>query len=364
MASDATPEEKTELPTDRRMAEYRKVGDIFLSNELVLFVTLGVGFLTLSVQAHHLGGLLQGVMRESFHAISKRTEFTLHNVGALFFSLLSQIIPQVSLFAVMISIGATLAVMLQTGWNVKEKKFDFRLDGLNPVRGIMRIVSLNGFVTTGKALVKLLLFLVVGVVTLKASLNKVLLLGGTSLSGIASFLFDESFVIVWRLLGVLFILTVFDYFYGRYRWLRDHRMTKDEVKDERKSVEGDEATKREIIQKGMRRIRQRLTVVVPQADVVITNPTHYAIAIKYDRVSQKAPTILAKGSDELALRIREIAKEAGVPLVERKELARALYRSVKIGGEIPHELYKAVAEVLAYVYSLKRPKMRQSGERI
>ncbi len=141
-------------------------------------------------------------------------------------------------------------------------------------------------------------------------------------------------------------------------------MTKEEVKDERKSIEGDEATKRKIIAKGWQRIVQRIKTNVPKADVVVTNPTHYAVALQYDRGSMKAPKVIAKGADHLAFKIREIARESGVPILERKSLARALYSSVKVDAEIPFELYKAVAEVLAYVYRIKgknkRPEVRAS----
>jgi flagellar biosynthesis protein FlhB len=132
-------------------------------------------------------------------------------------------------------------------------------------------------------------------------------------------------------------------------------MTKQEVKDERKAQEGDETTKRKIIAKGLQRIQQRIMFSVPRADVVITNPTHFAVALRYDRGKDAAPTVVAKGQDYLALKIREIARASGVPIVERKALARALYASTEVGKEIPRELFRAVAEVLAYVYRLKGP---------
>jgi flagellar biosynthetic protein FlhB len=130
-------------------------------------------------------------------------------------------------------------------------------------------------------------------------------------------------------------------------------MTKQEVKDEQKNSQGDEATKRKMISKARSRLVQKLASAVPKADVVITNPTHFAVALRYDRSKMNAPEVVAKGTGYLALRIRELAREAGVPIVERKPLARALYASVKVGQQIPAELYRAVAEVLGYVYRVK-----------
>jgi flagellar biosynthetic protein FlhB len=161
--------------------------------------------------------------------------------------------------------------------------------------------------------------------------------------------------VFWKVMYVLIALAIFDFSYGKWQWLRHNKMTKDEVKDERKSIEGDEATKKKIQQKGFQRVIQRLNKTVPKANVIITNPTHFAVALQYDRKTMRAPIVVAKGQDFLALRIREIAREAGIPILERKALARALYASAEIGSEIPYELFKAVAEVLAYVFRLKNP---------
>ena len=163
---------------------------------------------------------------------------------------------------------------------------------------------------------------------------------------------------------VLIVMAIFDYAWTKYQWLRNNKMTKTEVKDERKAMEGDEETKRKIQAKGLARIAQRLRESVPQADVIITNPTHFSVALKYDRGNMSAPIVVAKGQDHLALKIREIAKEFNIPILERKPLARALYASCEVGTEIPHDLFKAVAEVLAYVYRLKNPwgyQKQQSG---
>jgi flagellar biosynthetic protein FlhB len=156
-------------------------------------------------------------------------------------------------------------------------------------------------------------------------------------------------------------LAVVDWVWGKFQWLKKNKMTKEEVKEERKSIEGDEAMRRKMISKGMARIAQKLKKSVPQADVIVTNPTHYAVALKYDRGNHTAPIVVAKGTDFIAQRIREIGKEHNIPILERKALARALYASTEVGSEIPRDLFKAVAEVLAFVYRLKRPRSRETA---
>jgi flagellar biosynthetic protein FlhB len=177
----------------------------------------------------------------------------------------------------------------------------------------------------------------------------------TSVEAILAFIGNAIVDLFWDIFYILLAFAIFDFFWTRYMWYRDNKMTKEEVKDEKKSVEGDEATKRKMIAKGLQRIVERIQNSVPQADVVITNPTHFAVALKYDRDGMTAPLVIAKGKGFLALRIRKIAKEAKIPILERKPLARALYASVEVGNEIPRELFKAVAEILAYVYKLKNP---------
>jgi flagellar biosynthetic protein FlhB len=157
---------------------------------------------------------------------------------------------------------------------------------------------------------------------------------------------------------VLLILALFDYAYQRYRHERDLRMTKEEVKDEMRSMEGDPVVKRRRREAQMQLATQRMRQAVPQADVVVTNPTHVAVAIRYDPETMAAPKVTAKGADHLALRIRQIAAAAGVPILERPPLARMLYQDVDVGREIPERFYQAVAEILAYVYELTGRNMR------
>ncbi len=160
-----------------------------------------------------------------------------------------------------------------------------------------------------------------------------------------------------KVLLVLFLLAIIDYLFQRFTYMKNLRMTKQEVKEERKDTEGNPQIKQRIRSVQMEMMRRRMMSAVPEADVIVTNPTHFSIAIKYDRDKHDAPVVVAKGKDNIALKIREIAKEHNIPLVEDKPLARLLYKSVDIGQYIPAHLYRAVAEILAYVYKLRGTRM-------
>jgi flagellar biosynthetic protein FlhB len=224
---------------------------------------------------------------------------------------------------------------------------------LNPIVGIRRIISIQGFVNFLKSLCKLILILPIGYWALKAQAPEMVRLIHTSIPEVMSLAGTAMKAVFWKIMYVLIALAVFDLVWGKFNWLRTNKMTKQEVKDERKATEGDETMRRKMISKGMQRLVQRLKKSVPKADVIVTNPTHFAVALQYDRVRGGAPIVVAKGADFMAFRIREIAKEHGIPILERKALARSLYASTEVGAEIPRELFKAVAEVLAYVYRLK-----------
>jgi flagellar biosynthetic protein FlhB len=205
-----------------------------------------------------------------------------------------------------------------------------------------------------KAVLKLVLVLPIGYWALQGFAPKMVQLIHMSITDVLNLTGAAVGSVFWKIMYILGALTLGDIAWGKYQWLRQNKMTKEEVKDERKAVEGDETMRRKMIAKGMARLVQKLKTTVPKADVIITNPTHYAVAIKYDRDKFAAPVVVAKGTDFIAQRIREIATEHNIPILERKALARALYASTEVGSEIPRDLFRAVAEVLAYVFRQKR----------
>lgn len=363
MAEGSTPEERTELPTDRRMSQLKRDGQIHMSHEVVSVATLMAGFAMFTLSWSWFYSDLKFVMIHCFNSIASGETLTARSVNNGFLMLLGLMGPHMFLLVAAISAVAILSVMLQTKWNVKQKKIHFKFHMLNPISGIKRIVSIHGFVMTAKAIVKLMLILPIAYHALKRFAPEMVQLVHMTIPSIMAFTGSAVHTLFWKISYILIALAVFDYVWGKHQWLKTNKMTKDEVKDERKSIEGDEQTKRRIIAKGLQRIIQRIKDSVPRADVVVTNPTHYAVALKYDRGVMAAPTVVAKGKGFMALRIREIAKEAGVPVLERKPLARALYASTEIGAEIPRDLFRAVAEVLAYVYRLKHPRAANSMAR-
>jgi len=356
MSENSTPEQRTELPTDKRMGQLRKEGALFVSNDIIVLSSLLAGFTIVSVTASWLITNLKLVLGYSYGLIGSRAILSIKDYESIFFYVAKLIGPQLLVVAVTVAAVATLAVMLQTGWNVREKKVKFRWDMLNPLEGIKRIFSIMSFVTTLKALAKLAIILPIGYLALRRFAPEMINLMHLSIGDIIPYAAGAVDEVFWKIVYILIVIAIFDYFYGKFHWLKQNKMTKEEVKDERRSVEGDEETKRRIAAKGIQRIMQRLKSAVPTADVVVTNPTHYAVALKYDRETMTAPIVVAKGQGHVALRIRQIAREAGVPVLERKPLARALFASAEVGATIPHELFRAVAEVLAYVFRLKNPQ--------
>ncbi len=353
MSENSTPEERTEDPTATRWDKLREQGQIYQSKDLSQTVSLIVAFLTLTSVLSWLGLGLQQNMMMAFELIGRKDEMSSQSIISLFLKSVEQVGLPILILLLVTAVSGVLAVGLQTGFNVKKKKIDFRFNLLNPIGGFRRIFSIMGFVNVLKAIAKLGLILPVAFFALKAFVPQLIDLAKLTLPEIGRFTIAASKNLFWKIAAILIPLAIGDFFYGRYRWYRQNRMTKNEVKDERKAVDGDEGTRRKIKAKGLARIAQRISEAVPKADVIITNPTHFAVALKYDTSVMPAPYVLAKGQGHIALRIREIAKENRVPIVERKEIARALYASTEVGAQIPYELFTAVANIIAYVYRLK-----------
>ena len=357
MSEHALPEQRTEMPTTRRMNQLRNEGKIFVSTDLNQALTLLTGFLILQYVWSWIFADMQLVFQYCFNLIERREPFSPQEILERLADIFFMSAPPVLLLVGCVAFVGFLITMLQTDWNVKEKKIHFQFFMINPIAGIKRIFSIQGLFNTLKAIAKLAILLPLAFFALKPYAPEMVKLVHLQLMDVFHFTWYLLSEVFWKVFYILFFLAIIDYFWGKFQWLKQVKMTKDEVRDEAKATEGDEASRRRIQSKGMQRAMQRLQKSVPRADVIITNPTHFAVALQYDRATMKAPTVVAKGADFLALRIREIAKEHNVPIVERKALARALYDSARVGAEIPYALFKAVAEVLAYVYRIKGRKV-------
>lgn len=361
MSEHSTPEERTEMPTERRMGQLRKEGGLHMSQDVVQVLSLTTGFVMLGYMWAYFLDDFKVCMTFTFNMIAEAKHVDANFLHHGFLGIVMLFGPHLAIFMACVASVGVLAVMLQTNWNVKEKKIKFDWKILRPIAGFQRIFSIQGFVTTGKAILKLCLILPIGYFALKGFAPHMIKLMHTSIETILVYVGQSMHKIFWRVAYLLIAMAIADYFWGKHRWLKSNKMTKEEVKDEKKSIEGDETTKRKIIQKGLQRIMQRIMNSVPKAHVVITNPTHYAIALRYERENMRAPVVVAKGKGFVALKIREIARKNSIPIVERKPLARALYASTEVGSEIPNELFRAVAEVLAYIYRMGGKQTANAG---
>lgn len=228
-----------------------------------------------------------------------------------------------------------------------------KLDKINPIQGAKRIFSMRTIVELLKSILKISAGIYVAYTILWSAKDTLIKLSLTSVEDVLAFTGDEV-VKLGLFIGILLlILAVSDYVYQRYEYEKSLRMSKQDIKDEYKKSEGDPLIKSKIKQRQRQMAMQRMMQELPKADVVITNPTHFSVAIRYEAGAMSAPTVIAKGQDYIALKIREIAKKNRIVIMENKPLARALYSQVEIGQQIPEEMFKAVAEVLAYVYKLQ-----------
>ncbi len=282
-------------------------------------------------------------------------QLTPGNMYTLSIRLFSLIIILLAPLVVTIVLTAFLSKLVQDNGQVEFnlERVSFSFDKLNPISGFGKLFNKDALVEMFKSLLKLL---VVGYITyrvMKDEIQNIVFLAEADIETIIGFVGHIAFKIVTHACGVLIVLGILDLMYVKWRYIENLKMTKQEVKQEHKDLEGNPEIKGKIKKMQFQMARRRMIKIIPTADVVITNPTHYAIALKYDRVRMIAPVVIAKGVDEMALAIRKIAQEHTITLVENRFLARELYEQVGENEAIPESLYAAVAEVLAYVYRLK-----------
>jgi flagellar biosynthetic protein FlhB len=344
---------KTEQPTGKRLTEARDQGDIIMSQEVktaasLAAITILVWWVLPRVMEKAQSYLT--ILISEPNAIRVTTETELVDVlgGLAARMALLMAIP----FSVMLGLG--LAVnYAQTGWLITFSKLAPNFSKLNPLNGLKRIFSMHGLVDFGKNLAKLTAVAVLFYFVMRDKVQALPLLPTMELPAILSFLHKVLIRLLLTVLGFQILIAAGDYFWQRFSYMKKLRMTRQEVKDEHKQSEGDPMIKARIRNLRVQRARQRMMSAVPKADVVVTNPTHFACALKYDPDTMNAPVLVAKGQDLLAFRIRELAKEHDVMIVENPPLARALYAAVEVDREVPPEHYKAVAEVISYVFRLK-----------
>jgi flagellar biosynthesis protein FlhB len=348
--------ERTEEATPRRRQEAREEGNVARSQDLTSALLLVVA--TVAVWAASMPMLRRGtiVLEQALDGARLADPLNIETArdAALtlgWFALL------VALPVLVAAWGAAyLANLLQIGWLFSAKAAQPKLSKLNPMRGFQRIFGISGLVKVTLDSLKVFVVMLVAGLTVAQHRDRIIVLPYLevmpALAQIGRLMLD----LALRVLAVLLLLGVLDYLYQKWKHSRDLRMTKQQVKDELKQTEGDPEVRRRRFRMQQQIAQQRINAAVPKADVIVTNPEHVSVALAYEPERMGAPRVVAKGADYLALRIRQIAMQHGIPIVQRPPLARALYKDVPVGREVPPQFYQAVAEILAYVYRLSGRK--------
>jgi flagellar biosynthetic protein FlhB len=352
VAEEQTGQERTEQPTERRLQEARKKGQVPRSKELNTMLSLLLASISLLVFGGHISHNLMQISVEGF-SVPRELAFDTAQLPFQFMYMASQAILALSPFMAIMLVSVFAGPLLMGGWSFSLETISFKLEKLDPIKGLARIFSLKGLVELVKALAKFVLLLGAAILVFFSIDQQLLSLA--SMTPKAAGL--EAATILVQVLLILSATTILivalDVPFELWNHSKQLRMTKQEIKDEMKETDGNPQVKQRIRTLQRQLAESRMMEDVKTADVVITNPTHYAVALQYLDRPGSAPKVLAKGKDLTALRIRSIAADCDIPIFEAPPLARALYRSTEIGYEIPHVLYMAVARVLAYVFQLK-----------
>ncbi len=354
-AQEGSGGEKTEEATPKKIEESRKEGTVAKSKELVNAVGILTLFLLLKFGIRFYGVRLIEIFDKYWKMLDRNLldEFDIMRALTLQNEISKDTLIITSPFLIVGFLVAFLVTKMQFTWKITAKPMQPKFSKINPISGFKRMFSSRALFELIKAVAQILLIGYVAYSVLQSHANDLYLLYGMTIPEALSLMMDIIWTLGIRISMVMLAIGIIDYIYQRYKYKKDLKMTKQEVKDEFKNSEGDPQIKGQQKQKMRQASQRRMIASVPEADVVITNPTHFAVALKYDSEKNSAPVVVAKGTDFLANKIKETAREHGVEIVENKAVARMLYYNVDVDKEIPPELYKAVADILAYVYSLK-----------
>lgn len=355
--SENDAQERTESPTPKKLEDARKKGQVPRSIDLGAAAVTMAAVGALMMFGHAAAQGLMGMLADGLSIRGSdlvHDDLMMRSLGELTALGLLAVTP---LFAAML-VAALAAPALIGGWTFSTEAMSFKPERLDPIKGIGRMFSLRSAVELLKSLVKFLLVAGIAVLVVRSQIDEV---GALAAQPVGPAILESGRIALWALLAMssgLVIIAAADVPFQLWQHTKELRMSMQEIREEMKESEGSPETKSRI--RGMQQTlaRRRMLQDVPKADVVVTNPTHYAVALRYDEKQDMAPIVLAKGSDEVAAKIREIARENGVPMVSAPPLARALFRYVDIGRQIPHTLFVAAAQVLTYVWQLKVARRR------
>lgn len=345
--------EKTEKATPKKRQDSRKKGQVAKSQDINTAFLLFFCFLILYVFGETMGTSFEALFKTSFteYIHWDVTEISVHQVFVEGTIEMAKILAPLMGIAIVAGLAANFT---QIGFLFTAEPLKMDLKKLDPIQGAKRIFALRALVELVKSLLKIVFIGAITFFIIWFYKDDMMMLSFKTTEMALAFFGNITIIMGVAAAFALLFVAVFDYTYQRYDFEKNIKMSKNDIKDEHKNIEGDPLIKSKIKEKQRQMSQRRMMSEVPSADVVITNPTHYAIAIKYDESKASAPYVVAKGVDHLAFRIREIAKNNGVMTVENRQLARALYGAIEIGNSIPEEYFQAVAEVLAYVYRLEK----------
>ncbi|NWF88868.1 MAG: flagellar biosynthesis protein FlhB [Ignavibacteriaceae bacterium] len=351
--------EKSEQPTSKKLEDARNRGQVAKSlevNSLAVFVT---GLILLYLFQNFIGsrvGNFSVSIFSSLDILKNRISLVPNFAFDWYIHFVITITP-ILLGILIVSLFTNFS---QVGLNFSSEALVPKFSKLNILNGVKNLFSIRASVEVLKSLFKLLIIGSFTYWVLKSMIDDATLLETLTIGDIVTFMLDSAFSLLWKVALIFVALAAVDFVFQKYKFKKDMMMSKQEVKEELKQTEGDPQIKGRIKRLMYQAAKNRMMNNLPKADVVITNPTHYAVALKYDMQKDQAPEVIAKGVDELAQKIKEIAAKHNIPIKEDRELARALYKMCDIGDKIPATLFKSVAQVLAYVYNLKNEKKKKS----
>ncbi|MCX5749088.1 MAG: flagellar biosynthesis protein FlhB [Candidatus Saganbacteria bacterium] len=354
--------DKSEEPTPHRLREAREKGQVAKSKEITTAFLLLTSYVIFRYTGDMIWRELAGMTQSVFQLIPNISDFSLDFVGSVLLIALRAFAISVTPIFIVTVIVALLAEALQTGFVAAVDPLSPKLERINPLEGFKRMFSMTGFVELVKSIIKILIVFYITWYAVKDDLPSVI--GVMSADPWQSLVIGGS--IAYKIairVGIFYLaVAILDYFYRRWEYMKNLKMTKQEIKEEYKRLEGDPQVKQRMrdLQRAMS--NQRMMAAVPGADVVVTNPTHLAVAILYDASRMKAPSLVAKGRHMIAEEIKKIAESNNIPVIENEPLARSIFNSTKVGQEISSEIYQAVAEILAFVYKIKKNRLNRKKE--
>jgi len=356
--------ERTEEPTAKKLRESRQKGQVPKSQDLAGSLSLFGGLITFLVFGSTITSMFARVMTKTLSGDISADILALDSIYAASKVAAFETIVTVTPILVLAAVVAYIGNFIQVGWLLSAEPIQPKFNKLSPIAGIKRIFGVRGVVKTVINTLKLTVMIFVTTVFITSNLDSISVLPKLTPLMALTAIMRLIFILAIILSLLLLFLAIIDFIYQRHQHTKDLRMSKQEVKDERKSMEGDPMLKGRRRQMAREIVMQQIGASVPEADVIVTNPTHFSVAIKYDPETMGAPKITAKGADLIAFRIRQIARQNSVPIIERPPLARALYWGIEVGQEVTLEHYEAVAELLAFVYKIDSRLENKMRERM